>query len=255
MGPEEKITSYFSILKQKKIIGPSYIFIGNNLAVIGRLLKIINCQETSQYCNQCWSCKRFDDFKHPDLLVVEPEGVSIKINQIRQAIRFLSRSSYLAPKKTLLVKDAQKLTEEAANLFLKTLEEPPDNSFIGLICSKLEDVLPTIISRCRKIYLPYLENKAIKSEDDIEATLRSGYFGSQKRKNFALFLEGLIILLHKRLKNKISYPGQSGSGFLPGLNFKETVTTLEQLFKIYQASGTVNINLAINLIKMGLKCS
>jgi hypothetical protein len=255
MGPEEKITGYFSILKQKKIIGPSYIFIGNNFAVVGRLLKLINCQEASQYCSKCWSCKRLDDFKHPDLLVVEPEGVSIKINQIRQAIRFLSRSSYLAPKKTLLVKDAQKLTEEAANLFLKTLEEPPDNSFIGLICSKLEDVLPTIISRCRKIYLPYLENKAIKSEDDLIAALSSGYFGPQKRKNFSLFLESLIILLHKRLKNKINYTGQPENGFLSGLNFKETVTMLEKLFKIYQASGTVNINLAINLIKMGLKCN
>ncbi|MCF7870490.1 MAG: hypothetical protein K9L95_01905 [Candidatus Omnitrophica bacterium] len=255
MKPEEKIISYFSALKQKKIIGPSYIFIGENLSLIGRLLKIINCQETSKYCGQCWSCKRLDDFKHPDLLVVEPEGVSIKINQIRQAIRFLSRSSYLAPKKILLVKDAQKLTAEAANLFLKTLEEPPNNSFIGLICPKLEDILPTIISRCRKIYLPYLENKAIKSEDDVEAILRSGYFGSQKRKDFSLFLESLIILLHKRLKSKISYAGQPGSGFLSSLDFKETITALENLFKIYQASGTVNINLAINLIKMGLKCS
>ncbi|MCF7869612.1 MAG: hypothetical protein K9L69_00325 [Candidatus Omnitrophica bacterium] len=256
MKPEEKIIDYFTVLKSREIIGSSYIFIGGQFLIINRLIKLINCAENSQFCNQCWSCKRVDDGHHPDLLVVEPDPINIKFNQIREAIRFLSRRSFYSPKKILIIKDAQKLTDQAANLFLKTLEESPKNSFIGLVCSKLEDILPTIISRCRKIYLPYSKVKLAKSKEKIKSILRSGYFGPGKRKDFSLFLESLIILLHNQLKNDAGYNNNHEADSLTlDLNFKEAVIALEDLFKVYNAAGTVNINLALNLIKMRLRCN
>lgn len=256
MKPAKKIINYFDILKSKNIIGSSYIFIGNNFLIINKLLKLINCTESEQFCSNCWSCRRIDDQNHPDLFVVEPDGVSIKISQVREAIRFLSRSSYYAPKKNLIIKNAQKLTKEASNLFLKTLEEPPKNSFIGLICTKLEDVLPTIISRCRKIYLPYSEHKTTKSVKDLENILESSYFGPKKRKDFSLFLESLIILLHKRLKNNLSHEvDQDLVRLFSNIDFDETIVILEDVFKIYKACDTININLALNLIKMRLRCN
>ncbi|MFO8053200.1 MAG: hypothetical protein R6U54_04500 [Candidatus Omnitrophota bacterium] len=256
MKPEEKVIDYFTVLKSKEIIGSSYIFIGDQPSIINRLLKVINCSESSQSCNQCWSCMRIDDRRHPDLLIVEPDSINIKINQIREAIRFLSRRSFYSPKKNLIIKDAQKLTDSAANLFLKTLEEAPNNSFIGLICPKLEDILPTIISRCRKIYLPYSRHKITKSKDEVKNILKSGYLGSKKRKDFSLFIESLIILLHNQLKNDIGYSSsQNENSLLLDLSFKETVVALEDLFKVYNAAGSVNINLALNLIKMRLKCN
>ncbi|MCF7872743.1 MAG: hypothetical protein K9L80_00845 [Candidatus Omnitrophica bacterium] len=256
MKPEEKIIDYFTVLKSREIIGSSYIFIGDQPLIISRLIKLINCTEDIQFCNQCWSCMRIDDGHHPDLLVVEPDPVNIKINQIREAIRFLSRRSFYSPKKTLIIKDAQKLTDQAANLFLKTLEEAPNNSFIGLVCPKLEDILPTIISRCRKIYLPYSKTKLAKSKEEIKNILRSGYSGPSKRKDFSLFLESLIILLHNQLKNNVGYNSNYQADSLTlDLNFKEAVIALEDLFKVYDAAGTVNVNLALNLIKMRLRCN
>jgi hypothetical protein len=256
MKPEEKIIDYFTVLKSRKIIGSSYIFIGDQFLIVNRLIKLINCTEASQSCDQCWSCKRVDDGHHPDLLVVEPDPINVKVNQIREAIRFLSRRSFYSPKKILIVKDAQKLTAQAANLFLKTLEEAPNNSFIGLVCPKLEDILPTIISRCRKIYLPYSKVKLAKSKGEIKSILRSGYFGQGKRKDFSLFLESLIILLHNQLKNDVGYNNnQEADNLTLDLNFKEAIAALEDLFKVYGAAGNVNINLALNLIKMRLKCN
>ncbi|MCF7873610.1 MAG: hypothetical protein K9L84_02610 [Candidatus Omnitrophica bacterium] len=256
MKPEEKIINYFTILKSKKIIGSSYIFIGNNFSIINRLLKLINCTDSSRFCNQCWSCKRIEDLHHPDLLIVKPDQTSIKINQLREAVHFLSRKSYYSPKKSLIIKDSQKLTDQAANLFLKTLEEPPNNSFIGLICPKLEDILPTIISRCRKIYLPYSKGKLGKSRDEVKDLLRTGYFGSKKRKDFSLFIESLIILLHNQLKNNMGYSdNQPDDSLSLDLNFEETIVALEDLFKVYNAAGNVNTNLALNLIKMRLRCN
>ncbi|MCF7886899.1 MAG: hypothetical protein K9L71_00605 [Candidatus Omnitrophica bacterium] len=256
MKPEEKIIDYFTVLKSRKIIGSSYIFIGDQFLIINRLIKLINCIENSQFCNQCWSCKRIDDGHHPDLLVVKPDPINIKINQIREAIRFLSRRSFYSPKKTLIIKNAQKLTDQAANLFLKTLEESPNNSFIGLVCPKLEDILPTIISRCRKIYLPYSKATLSKSKEEIKSILRNGYSGPGKRKDFSLFLESLIILLHNQLKSDVGYNNHYEADSLTlNLNFKEAVIALEDLFKAYDAAGTVNINLALNLIKMRLRCN
>jgi len=255
MEPEQKIINYFTVLKGKKIIGSSYLFIGRDSLVIGRLLKLINCTESKQNCNRCWDCKRIQDRRHPDLLVIQPEGISIKINQIREGIRFLSRKSYCAPKKNLIIKEAEKLTQEAANLFLKTLEEPPGNCFIGLVCAKLEDILPTIVSRCRKIYLPYSEYKLTKSEIEVKDILKSNYFSPKKRKDFSLFLESLIILLHNRLKSAFGDSNFQKRDMLFDFSCEETIAILEDLFKIYKAFNTVNINLALNLIQMRLRCN
>lgn len=256
MKPAKKIIDYFHLLKINKTIASSYIFIGNYSLVIDELLKLINCSESDQYCSRCWNCRRIQDRKHPDLLIVEPEGISIKVDQIREAIRFLSRKSYYAAKKNLIIKDAQKLTKEAANLFLKTLEEPPKNSFIGLVCNKLEDVLPTIISRCRKIYLPYSKQKPTKSKNEVREMLESNYAGFKKRKDFSLFLETLIILLHEQLKIDLSSDAdKEAEELFLNTSFAENMVALEDMFKIYEASDTINMNLALNLIKTRLKCN
>lgn len=85
---------------------------------------------------------------HPDIMVTDRED-AIKIEQIRELIHTLSLSPYSLPYKIVILNNIERLTQEAANALLKTLEEPSPRSLLILIASDLEQVLPTIISRCQ----------------------------------------------------------------------------------------------------------
>lgn len=91
---------------------------------------------------------------HPDLLIIESE-TAVKISQIRQIKKFLSRRPFQAEFKTVIVPQAEKMTIPAQNAFLKILEEPPANSIIILISSSQNQLLATILSRCQLIKLNY----------------------------------------------------------------------------------------------------
>jgi DNA polymerase-3 subunit delta' len=92
---------------------------------------------------------------HPDVHVAEPESKSrrITVDQVRDLERDLQMRSLRGGRKVVLVFDADRLVESAANAFLKTLEEPPRNSYIILVSSFPELLLETIISRCIEIPL------------------------------------------------------------------------------------------------------
>lgn len=83
----------------------------------------------------------------PDFILITPEN-SIGIEKIREIISAISLKPYQSPKKIVIIKDAQKLTTEAQNAFLKTLEEPPPNTIIILLVENPDQLLPTILSRC-----------------------------------------------------------------------------------------------------------
>lgn len=81
---------------------------------------------------------------------VEADGQNIKIEAVRRAISEVNLTKRLA-KKVLIVVGAEKMTLQAANCFLKTLEEPPEDSVFILLSEDLNAVLPTITSRCRVV--------------------------------------------------------------------------------------------------------
>lgn len=88
----------------------------------------------------------------PDLLIVNQEK-KIGIETIREIKKWLSKKNYQKKKRYVLVYQAQNLTIQAQNAFLKTLEEPPVNSSIILELNNSHQLLPTIISRCQVIRL------------------------------------------------------------------------------------------------------
>lgn len=88
--------------------------------------------------------------KHPDLFLLKPE-TAITINQIRQLNRSLSKKPFQAKIKVALIHQAQCLTLPAQNALLKTIEEPPNNSFIILTTANQNRLLPTVVSRCQII--------------------------------------------------------------------------------------------------------
>ncbi len=93
--------------------------------------------------------------KHPDVHIAEPESKSrrITIDQVRELERGLQMRALRGGRKVVVIFDADRLMEGAANAFLKTLEEPPRNSHILLVSNFPELLLETILSRCIEIPL------------------------------------------------------------------------------------------------------
>jgi DNA polymerase-3 subunit delta' len=156
MEKERSILEYFSLLKRRFLLSNAYMFVGGNLSLVKKILKLISCKNSNYGCNNCWDCLKIEEEKHPDVFFVEPQLNTIKIENIKEAQRFLYLKSFRLERKILIIKPGI-WTAEATSCLLKTLEEPPKNSFIGICVFKTEDVFDTIVSRCRCIFLPLKE--------------------------------------------------------------------------------------------------
>jgi len=106
-------------------------------------------------CGDCLECRKFEHGNEPDLYIVEPDGASIKIDQIRDLQRELSYRAAEAKRKIYIMEQADKLTPQAANGLLKFLEEPVSPIVAILITDNAYAVLPTIRSRAQLVpFLP-----------------------------------------------------------------------------------------------------
>ena len=88
---------------------------------------------------------------HPDLRWLQPEDGVIKVDAIRGIVEFLLQTPQAAGRKIAVIEDADRMNPNAANALLKSLEEPPRDSFIALSTSAPEQLLPTVRSRCQDI--------------------------------------------------------------------------------------------------------
>ncbi len=102
-------------------------------------------------CNHCLSCQKLAAQNHPDLTILEPEGSTIKVEQIRALQDRIIFKPLDGPKRIILIDPADKMNAAAANSLLKTLEEPPMHAVVILITSKPFSLPETILSRCQKI--------------------------------------------------------------------------------------------------------
>lgn len=109
-------------------------------------------------CGECMSCRQVRGNSHPDLLMARPDGASIKIDQIRELQREASLAPYYGERRVAIIEGAECMTTQAANSLLKTLEEPSGNMVFILVSNSRQQLLDTIISRCRVLNfhpLPY----------------------------------------------------------------------------------------------------
>jgi DNA polymerase III subunit delta' len=125
-------------------------------AFVWRLTKSLLCDapgSDAMACGGCRSCRLFDVGNHPDLLSVTPLGdsVSIVVDQIRAVGQFTALRPHTAPRKLVLVEPAEAMNLNAANAFLKVLEEPPSGSSLLLITPRAVRLSATIRSRCALI--------------------------------------------------------------------------------------------------------
>jgi DNA polymerase-3 subunit delta' len=102
-------------------------------------------------CGACNNCRRVQKGLHPDVEMVAPEGNFILVDQIRDINYHSAYRPYEARAKVYVLLEAEKFNAEAANAFLKTLEEPPPHVHFLLVSDHAERMLPTIVSRCQSV--------------------------------------------------------------------------------------------------------
>jgi DNA polymerase-3 subunit delta' len=136
-------------------------------------------------CGCCKSCSKIKSGNHPDIILVEPTGNFIRINQIRNLCNTLTMKPYEARLRVVIISDAQAMNPAAGNALLKMLEEPPDRTVLILTAVHTSDLLPTIVSRCQHIRFSPIPHNHIEallvekqgaSHDDakIVATMANG---------------------------------------------------------------------------------
>jgi DNA polymerase-3 subunit delta' len=137
----------------------------------------LNCTGTNKPCGECRSCQDTLAARHTDVEFVAPGGIcdepdhrdhadsrNLRICQVRRLERVLSLAPYAGGRRVAVVDAADSLQAEAANAFLKTLEEPPAGSVIILLAERPERLPETVISRCQRLDFRPVDRDTLRSE-------------------------------------------------------------------------------------------
>ena len=142
-------------------------------------------------CATCSDCNAAKTHGHPDVEIIRTEGLSIKVEEVRELLIRVAWAPSMGGWRVVVMEDADRLTESAANALLKAIEEPGTRTVWLLCAPTLHDVLPTIRSRCRHLQLrtPSLEavtNVLINRDHiapgmaDFAARVSQGHIGRAK---------------------------------------------------------------------------
>lgn len=104
-------------------------------------------------CGECHSCHEVEVGSHPDVRVTRTEKLSIGVDEVRELVRLSALAPVGRRWQVMVVEDADRLTDQAANALLKAIEEPTERTVWLLCAPTVEDVLPTIRSRTRLVVL------------------------------------------------------------------------------------------------------
>lgn len=150
-------------LEQKRL-AHAYLFSGHQLedleALARTLAQTVNCQHPKQSqgqpvdsCDQCASCRKILHLNHADIHWVRPESKTriIRVEQIRALNQEINLKPTEGRYKVAIIVAADRLKTEAANAFLKTLEEPPPQSLLLLLTTEPQRILETLLSRCLRL--------------------------------------------------------------------------------------------------------
>lgn len=166
----------------------------------------------SRPCGKCQSCLQMLHDTHPDFLMIRPDGLAIKIEQIRKLQHEVALAPYVSSRRVCIIDGAELLTVQAANSLLKVLEEPVGDVVFILVSGNRQMLLATILSRCMTIAFQPLTDivltQALKDrgfspeQSDVAARLSRGRMGAALsmlesdgfaiRNQAANILEGLL---------------------------------------------------------------
>ena len=141
---------------RRRRLPPALLFVGpdgvgkKGLALIAA--RALVCEGgQGDACEACAPCRRSGRGLHPDVVVIEPDGATIKIEAVRDAVREIAGRPFEGRARGFVFDHAHLLTEQASNALLKSLEEPPATSHVLLVTSAPQALLPTIRSRCQTL--------------------------------------------------------------------------------------------------------
>lgn len=184
-------------------VAHAYLFegpdgIGKRLVALA-LARALLC-ESGQGCGDCHPCRKVDHNNHPDIHLLDADGATIKIDQVRALQKELSLKPLEGQYKICLIDGAEQFNPAAANALLKTLEEPQPNTVIILLCSRPDALLTTIKSRCQRLPFQRLPKQRLteilanrldlqETEAAVLAALSDGSFKKALGQNKELYLE------------------------------------------------------------------
>ena len=195
----EQIISHMknSILQDK--VSHAYVLVGEAGAGKKTLANIyamaLQCEKGGSVpCKTCDSCKKANSKNHPDIIYVEHEkSSSIGVEEIRaQVVDDVLIRPYGGRYKIYIISDADKMTPQAQNAVLKTIEEPPDYAVFLLLTTNVDALLPTIRSRCVRLDVRPVSDALVKQylmdnmhvpayQVDVETAFAQGNIGKAQR--------------------------------------------------------------------------
>lgn len=165
---QNKVVSLLRHAVARNRLPHAYLFlgpegVGKKLTAL-TLAQVINCAEQGRdYCGHCVSCHKVGKGIHPDVVLIEPQDTGkIKIEEVRHLQETIAYKPFEGRYKIWVIDQADKMTLQAANCLLKTLEEPPDNSLIILVASQASALLPTVVSRCQQVKFARLTTSVLR---------------------------------------------------------------------------------------------
>jgi len=211
IGHEKQLVALERDIKDKSL-SHAYLFAGpekvGKFTVAKKLAHILQCP--NNFCHTCPTCKQITKGGHPDTMEMRNDGTSIKIEQVRDLIARLHMTTS-GNYKVFLAEDIERMTPEAANCLLKTLEDPPPQVIFIFTTTNVREVLPTIVSRMRivkfrnfsdsflshslKSFFPEADEETLKQV----AALSMGKSG----RAFKLMRDGELLSYFRKLYNDV----------------------------------------------------
>lgn len=173
---QQNLLSLIKTISFKGRLAHAYLIIGDddevNETVTSWWAKLLLCHKpsldnitgndtTGLPCGSCKSCKMIEATCHPDLISIRPDGQFLKIDTIRRLQHSISLKPMEGARQVCVTHRADKMTLDAANAFLKTLEEPPSHVVLLLTAASTSEIMPTILSRCQLLKCQKLTEKRI----------------------------------------------------------------------------------------------
>ncbi len=228
-----QIKEHFENAIQLNKISHGYILNGEDgmgkMELAKAFAQMAECEgQGKKPCMVCHSCRQFLSGNHPDIIYVSHEkpGV-IGVDDVRKGINNdILIKPYSSPYKIYIVNEAEKMSVQAQNALLKTIEEPPSYGIIMLLTSNAEVFLPTILSRCMVLNLKPV------TDEEMEAFLRKEQIPEEKISALVKFSRGNV--------GKAMRMAQSES----------FTTMIEQIMTMLRRADQMNINELLGFVSV-----